>query len=585
MLFTKSDFFLMVSGTSLFFGLFNNLAIFIALVAIYGTLIGHFEKSNQYKQQIALGFSFGLFAIGCMYAKIPVAEGAIVDQRNAIVALSGAFGGPLSAVLSAAMAGAFRVYLGGGGAFAGVVGVCLAAVAGIGLNKFSGLFDSVRNTAAGALVATVIILPGFLFVGDLETGWELTKAMALPYGTAIFLGISMVGLLLAREDRRRRAEVGRKISEERFRDFAMSASDWFWEMDADLRFSYFSDRAFEIMKADRRGVIGKTRKELATTAQFDADPEKWRAHFDDLEAHRPFRGFRYTFLGDDGVERHLTTNGIPVFDENGTFNGYRGTGTDITELMRAEEGMREAMEHATLANRAKTEFLANMSHELRTPLNSIIGFSEMLEGEIFGPLGSDKNREYVGDVKDSGAHLLRIIEDILDVSRIEAGVVSLEREALDVGDTIGSCMTMMRARASEAEVALSSEMASDLPPLLADPTRLKQILLNLISNAIKFTPAGGQATVRADIEENGSFVLRATDTGIGIAADQIPALLKPFGQARESMTRDHEGAGLGLSLAKSLTELHGGTLELESEVGIGTTVTVRFPRERTIRRS
>jgi LytS/YehU family sensor histidine kinase len=182
----------MVLGVDLFFSLFNNLAIFIALVGVYGYLIVQLKPSTWYKRQFLLGLTFGLFAIGCMYAKIPVFEGVIVDQRNAIIALSGFFGGPLAAYLSAAFAGAFRLYLGGQGALAGVIGVTLAATSGVLLSRRNKPFGSVPRAATSAFLATLFILPGFLFVKDFQTGLTLLKSMSAPYGLAIFLGIFIV---------------------------------------------------------------------------------------------------------------------------------------------------------------------------------------------------------------------------------------------------------------------------------------------------------------------------------------------------------------------------------------------------------
>lgn len=222
----------MIDGIELFFSLFNNLAIFIALVAVYSYLLTRFSKADFYKRQALFGLSFGFFAIGCMYAKIPVFEGVIVDQRNAIIALSGAFGGPFSAIISAFMAGTFRIYLGGTGVFAGVFGVCLAAISGVVLYKFQEHMDNAWKIALGALLASIFILPGFLLVGDLPTGWGLLKKMMLPYGSAIFTGIFLGSLLLNHEKKRHNIEAAFRKSEEKYREIFNSPSDAIFIHDA-----------------------------------------------------------------------------------------------------------------------------------------------------------------------------------------------------------------------------------------------------------------------------------------------------------------------------------------------------------------
>ncbi|MEE8393942.1 MAG: ATP-binding protein, partial [Rhodospirillales bacterium] len=256
--------------------------------------------------------------------------------------------------------------------------------------------------------------------------------------------------------------------------------------------------------------------------------------------------------------------------------------TDITERQKAEISLKEAKEQSDLANRTKTEFLANMSHELRTPLNSIIGFSEIMAGETFGPLGRPQYQEYARDIKESGAHLLHLINDILDVSRIESDELALSETRIDVAHLIGSCRRLVSGRAQKAGLRIEMEPQDDLPALLADERRLKQILINLLSNAIKFTPEGGTVTIKAGLNSDGRYQFTISDTGIGIAPENIETALSTFGQADGSLARIHEGAGLGLPLSRSLAELHGGELLLESAPGVGTTVTVFFPPERVI---
>ncbi len=256
---------------------------------------------------------------------------------------------------------------------------------------------------------------------------------------------------------------------------------------------------------------------------------------------------------------------------------------DISDRKVAEEAMEVAMQEAELANRAKSEFLANMSHELRTPLNAIIGFSEIIQSETFGPVGSPKYRDYVTDIHESGKHLLALINDVLDLSKIEAGQMQLHEQTIDVPEVIRSAMGFMTERAREGGVTLAAELGSDpLPGLRADRRMVMQILANLLSNAVKFTPSGGRVAVKAWHGSHGGYVFQVVDNGIGMALEDIPKALARFGQVDSSLQRAHEGTGLGLPLTKSLTELHGGSLDLESEVGVGTTVTVRFPAERVV---
>jgi len=285
--------------------------------------------------------------------------------------------------------------------------------------------------------------------------------------------------------------------------------------------------------------------------------------------------------------------------------GYVSVGTDITALKMHEEKLIDSEKRlmATIAdlrasqqrsaelaekyaaektraeeaNQAKSKFLANMSHELRTPLNAIIGFSEIMASGMFGPLGAEKYQEYCRDIHDSGQYLLDVINDVLDMAKIEAGRIRLEFEDLKLDPLLAESMRVVSARAQEKQVALTARIAPDLG-LRADRRAIKQIALNLLSNAVKFTPQGGRVTVRGRASDH-CIVLAIADTGIGIPKDALAKLGRPFEQVESQLTKSYQGSGLGLAIAKSLAELHGGRMKIRSTLGKGTTVVVRFPTE------
>ncbi|HEY8189118.1 MAG TPA: PAS domain-containing sensor histidine kinase, partial [Micavibrio sp.] len=256
---------------------------------------------------------------------------------------------------------------------------------------------------------------------------------------------------------------------------------------------------------------------------------------------------------------------------------------DITMRKQMELSLHLAKEQADSANQAKSTFLANMSHELRTPLNAIIGFSEMMMKETFGPLANDKYTEYLGDIHLSARHLLEIINEVLDMSKIEAGRLELDEDIFDVAQLIQSVSRMMDSRAFSGGLKIKQYVQDELPPLYADPRLVRQILINLVGNAVKYSNPGGTIEMRAVIVEDGSMQMIVTDQGIGIPKERIKDALEPFGQVSQPVeTRGIQGTGLGLPLAKAMAELHGGTLELASEVGFGTMVTVELPSQRVV---
>jgi PAS domain S-box-containing protein len=256
--------------------------------------------------------------------------------------------------------------------------------------------------------------------------------------------------------------------------------------------------------------------------------------------------------------------------------------TDVTDRKRVEQTLRDAKDAAERGNRAKNTFLANISHELRTPLNAIIGFSEMMKHEIFGPLEPANYRTYVDDIHESGMHLLELINDILDMSKAEAGMTDLQETPVDVTVLLEASARLVGRRASNAGISVTLDIQAGLPQLLADERRVRQILLNLMSNAVKFTEDGGKVTAGAHILPDGRMELSVADNGIGMTEEEMVRVMEPFVQADTRLSRKYEGSGLGLPLTKALVSAHGGLLQLDSTPGKGTTVRATFPAVRVL---
>jgi signal transduction histidine kinase len=255
--------------------------------------------------------------------------------------------------------------------------------------------------------------------------------------------------------------------------------------------------------------------------------------------------------------------------------------TTQRELQSTAAQLRVALDAASAGNRAKEQFLATMSHELRTPLNAIIGFAEIMKSELFGPLGAERYRVYSQDIHRSGAHLLSLINDVLDITKIDAGRLELRDDRVVLADLVSECVGMTERFAATRSITLHAEIAAVTCTLRVDQRRLRQILLNLLSNAVKFTEDGGAVRIRSWGGSDGLFIA-VVDTGIGMAPGDIPRALERFGQIDSRLSRKYEGTGLGLPLSKHLVELHGGTLSLESALGKGTTITIRLPQERVL---
>ncbi len=385
---------------------------------------------------------------------------------------------------------------------------------------------------------------------------------------------------------RRLAQEALSASEERFRDLAETASDWFWELDAELRFSYLSPLYYEISGRTADDVLGKTRSETVSPDVTAEERDQLEAHLQDLEAHLPFSNFVRRSRGVtggryEGETYYLALSGKPRFDDDGTFLGYRGTATDITHRQRAEDALVAATLLAEQANRAKSEFLSQMSHELRTPLNAILGFGQLLVSSSSDQLG-DTQREFAEWIVSSGEHLLVLVNDLLDLAKLESGAVVLNITDLNPQNIFSALTPMIESMTTGSDIELENACAcGSTLSVRADETRLKQVLINLISNAVKYNREGGRVTLSCGSARKGRVRFEVRDTGHGISADQRLNLFKPFNRLGAESS-EIKGTGIGLTITKQLVELMDGTMDFDSVVGEGSTFWIELPESKVL---
>ncbi len=384
---------------------------------------------------------------------------------------------------------------------------------------------------------------------------------------AILLAVNYIG-------DRKRAEDARRQSERLFARIFQSSPNILCLLEGrGQRIIDVNEAFLNLFACGRSDIIGRSFDEIGiwgTDGQFEAVISTILT-----EGHCPERELQAVFRSGERRDFMVTGELLSLDGENILMI----SGRDISESKRQRQEIIAAKEAAELANRAKSEFLANMSHELRTPLNAILGFSDIIANELHGPIGDRRYCEYARDIHESGNHLLSIINDILDLSKIEAGRLEINETLVDFLDVLHSCCRLISPRAKAAEVEVINACPNDLPLFLADERLIKQILLNLLSNAVKFTPEGGIVTVGAECGAEG-FAFWVADTGIGMDEKGIELALTSFGQVDSSLSRKQVGSGLGLPLAKAFAERQGGRLEIESALQKGTRVTVVFPPDK-----
>ena len=369
-----------------------------------------------------------------------------------------------------------------------------------------------------------------------------------------------------------------QASDDRWRDLTRLVTEIAWECSPESVITYISPRVLHLLGYHPHDIIGRPWSFLA------GDRDSLTDRLSDPARRAPFRGLELRLADKDGCDRQFLIQGLPVFDrDNGALTGFRGTAQDMTDYVENEAALLQAAEVADSANRAKSEFLANMSHELRTPLNAIIGFTEIMAAEEFGPIGNPRYIEYLNSVLESSQHLLGLINQVLDVAKIESGRLQLVEDSVDPADLVRAALRVVTATAKCRGIEIISDVAESSVHLWADEGKLRQILLNLLSNSLKFTLKGGRIEIVAKPDSDGAFLFQVRDTGIGIGPEQFETVLTPVEQIDSHLTRRFEGTGLGLPLAKALAETHGGSLTLDSVLGEGTTVTIRLPADRVRR--
>ena len=438
-------------------------------------------------------------------------------------------------------------------------------------SEHDGYLERYRNTHTANIIGQ-----GREVVGRRKNGTTFPLDLAVSElkqnGRSVFIGV------LRDITDRKAAEEELRESRERF-ELAISGAGegiWDWNMHSDQL--YISDKIRDLT-GHKQDFI-KAKSWLRLIHPDDRGDYQYRL-IRHLKGETPAFFSECRLRHRDGGSRWIRISGMALRDKAGWVYRMAGSVADITQRIENQHQIIEAKERAEIANRVKTEFLANMSHELRTPLNAIIGFSDVMLSGLFGEI-EPRYQEYIENIRDSGSHLLGVINDILDVSRIEAGRMELRAERTSVKELIETTTRLIRDRAHEADLSVTRRLDKDLPDLMVDGQRIKQILLNVLSNAVKFTAPGGKITLKVKVNSAGEMVIAIKDTGIGMTAEDIETALTPFGQVDSKLARRFEGTGLGLPLTKSFVELHGGSLDIQSKPKEGTTVSIHLPADRLV---
>jgi PAS domain S-box-containing protein len=548
-------------------GILQHIGLFAIIVVGYGVVRGRLGAARQrvrHAQEIVLGVFFGAGAVFAMIEAVTVLPGVILDARTTMLALAALYGGPVAALIAAAMAGGYRLFLGGNGATAGLLALAAVTAAALGyaalVRRRGWPLDTARLAALG-LLTTVASLVVVVPVMGVERG---VAVIANTVGTAF------LGTLLRLEERRHAAEAALTLSEAHYRALFHEATDSLFVVDvaADGGFTFQS-----FNPATERGLGIASGAGNGRRPDEVLPPDVAAAcigHYRRCVAARETVQFEIAADLAGGL-RTWDTVLVPLFGADGRVVRLLGTARDVTEHHRLVASLAEAKEQAEAGGRAKSDFLAAMSHEIRTPMNGIIGYATFLEDLAT----TDDQRHYARQLRQASRSLLAIINDVLDFSKIEAGKVSIESAPFDLREAVEQVVALVLPDARAKSLNLHLDLAPDMPRhVTGDSVRLRQILLNLLSNAVKFTPQGGvslSVLVLGTSADTATLNFIVADSGIGIAQDKQALLFEKFSQVDRTVARQYGGTGLGLAISKRLIEAMGGSIGFHSVAGVGST--------------
>lgn len=548
-------------------------SLLLSLCLLYA-FIAQRWPNGELTGKILSGGLFGVICVIGMEAPVTIAPGVIFDPRSVIISLSGVFGGPVGGVIVAFIAGGYRIYLGGGGAPVGVAVVVVCVGLGIAFRALHRAghvpFNWLALLIFGLVVHVVVI--GIFTQLPPPVAEKVMKTVALPFVVTFTPATMILGMILAYIDDRIDTGKALAVSEARLQAVIDNAPNAMTLKDREGKILLANPAYAAWVGSSPDALVGKTMWDVfpESDARAIAEKDKSVLASGEISIEEVTRTFPVAGL------KNLRNHKIPILLGTGNERALITIMVDITEEKAVQQDLRSALHLAEDANQAKTKFLATMSHELRTPLNAIIGFSEVLYKQYLGPPDAGKYQEYAKDIHTSAAYLLSLVEDLLDISAIEAGAAMNDPEVIAIHDIAAECADAARDRAYQKNIGIDLAVPDWLPPVLADARAVKQVFLNLLVNAVKFTPPSGKVRIFAMVADD--FVaVSVADDGPGIDARLIDRLLEPFSKRNQNPFTTEKGWGLGLSISKSLVEMQGGKIHIDSVVGEGTTVTFTLP--------